>query len=157
MSGGVAADELVVSEIGKAAGCPAISTAGSVRSALAALGASRLVFISETAPEGHAKKLTYLREAGYEIVRDRAANLAGSDVYCTTPPEFWFETALELRDDRAQAYFISCANIQSMDVIEPLEAVLTAPVITSNQAALWAALRLLRISASGPGMLFRAP
>jgi len=61
-----------------------------------------------------------------------------------------------LRDDRADAYFISCANIQSMDVIDELETKLGKPVVTSNQAALWAALRALGISAPGPGMLFRA-
>src|SRR5579872_5965638 len=57
MSGGVDADEMVVSEIRKAADRPAVSTAGAVRAALSALHASRLVFVSETSPEGHAKKL----------------------------------------------------------------------------------------------------
>ena len=55
------------------------------------------------------------------MVRDQAACLSGSDVYCTTPPEFWRDAALKLSDDRADAYFISCANIQSIDVIEELE------------------------------------
>ena len=155
MSGGVEADEFVVSEIAKHTDRPAVSTAGAVRAALSALNAKRIVFISETGPDGHAKKLSYLREAGYEVLRDRAACLSGSDAYCTTPPQYWRDAALELRDDRADAYFISCANIQSIDVIEELERDLQKPVVTSNQAALWCALRLLGISAPGPGMLFR--
>jgi len=155
MSGGVEADEVVVSAIAKHADRPAVSTAGAVRAALLALNAKRIVFISETGPDGHAKKLSYLREAGYEVLRDRAACLSGSDAYCTTPPQYWRDAALELRDDRADAYFISCANIQSIDVIEELERDLQKPVVTSNQAALWCALRLLGISAPGPGMLFR--
>jgi maleate cis-trans isomerase len=154
MSGGVAADDEVVREIRKAADRPAISTAGAVRAALSALGANRLVFISETGPEGHAKKLAYLKEAGYDVVRDRAARLSGSDEYCATPPEFWYGMVLALRDPDADAYFISCANIHSMEVIERLESELGKPVITSNQAALWCALRELRIRASGPGSLF---
>jgi maleate isomerase len=155
MSGGVEADDRVVSEICKAADRPAVSTAGAVRAALSALRATRLVFISETGPEGHAGKLAYLREAGYQILRDRAAGLPGSDVYCTTPPEYWYDAALELAHPDADAYFISCANIHSMDVIEALEKNLGKPVVTSNQAALWCALRLVGISAPGPGMLFR--
>jgi len=155
MSGGVEADEIVVSAIAKHADRPAVSTAGAVRAALLALNAKRIVFISETGPDGHAKKLSYLREAGYEVLRDRAACLSGSDAYCTTPPEYWRDAVLELRDHRADAYFISCANIQSIDVIEELESDLQKPVVTSNQAALWCALRLLGISAPGPGMLFR--
>lgn len=155
MSGGVEADELVVSAITKHAERPAISTAGAITEALSVLNAKRIVFISETGPDGHAKKLSYLKEAGYQVVRDYAASLSGSDTYCSTPPEYWRDATLELRDDSADAYFISCANIQSMDVIEELEAKLRKPVVTSNQAALWAALRLLGISAPGPGMLFR--
>jgi maleate isomerase len=154
MSGGVEADDDVVREIRKIANRPAISTAGAVRAALSALGANRLVFISETGPEGHAKKLAYLRQAGYDILRDRAASLSGSDEYCSTSPEFWYETALATRHPDADAYFISCANIHSMEVVDRLESELGKPVITSNQAALWCALRELGITASGPGTLF---
>jgi len=143
MSGGVDMDDFVVSEIAKAANRPAISTAGAVRSALSALRARRLVFISETGPEGHSKKRDFLREAGYEIVADQAACLSGSDEYCTTPARFWYDTAMALRNDAADAYFISCANIQSTEVIADLERDLKTPVITSNQAALWCALRTL--------------
>lgn len=155
MSGGIDADDRVVSEICKAANRPAISTAGAIRSAFSALGAKRLVFISETGPEGHVRKLAYLRKSGYEILRDLAADLPGSDAYCTTPPEYWYDAAIEQRHPDADAYFISCANITSMDVIEALEKRLEKPVVTSNQAALWSALRELAIAAPGPGTLFR--
>jgi maleate isomerase len=157
MSGGVDMDAFVVSEIAKAVKRPAISTAGAVKAALAALGARRLVFISETEQAGHDKKVAYLREAGYELVADRAASLPGTDHYCITPPRFWYDMAVSLRNDAADAYFISCANIQSIDVIEDLERVLNKPVVTSNQAALWCALRTLGLSDVVPGLgaLFR--
>ena len=59
---------------------------------------------------------------------------------------------MALKDDRADAYFISCANIQSIDVIENLERDLKKPVVTSNQAALWCALRTLGFSDVVPGL-----
>ena len=157
MSGGVDMDKHVVSEIAKTAKRPAISTATSVNAALSALDAKRLVFISETKQKGHDDKLKYMREAGYDIVADRAASLEGTDSYCTTPPRFWYDLALALKDDRAQAYFISCANIHSVDVIEDLEAALQRPVVTSNQAALWCALRTIGLPDAIPGLgsLFR--
>jgi len=157
MSGGVDMDAFVVGEIAKAVKRPAISTAGAVKAALAALGARRLVFISETEQAGHDKKVAYLREAGYELVADKAASLPGTDQYCVTPPRFWYDLAVSLRNDAADAYFISCANIQSIDVIEDLERVLGKPVVTSNQAALWCALRTLGLSDEVPGLgsLFR--
>jgi maleate isomerase len=157
MSGGVDMDAYIVAEIAKATGRPAISTAGAVKEALAALGVLRLVFVSETAQPGHEKKLAYLREAGYEIVADRAAALAGSDYYCTTPPLFWFDLALSLRNDAAEGYFLSCANIHTIEVISDLERALGKPVVTSNQAALWCALRTLGLNDEvlGLGALFR--
>jgi maleate isomerase len=157
MSGGVDMDRHVVREIASTAKRPAISTASAVNAALAALAAKRLVFISETKQKGHDEKLKYMREAGYDIIADRAAALEGSDAYCTTPPRFWYDRALALKDDRAEAYFISCANIHSIDVIEDLEKALQRPVVTSNQAALWCALRTLGLPDVVPGLgsLFR--
>jgi maleate isomerase len=157
MSGGVDMDKFVVEEIRKTIKRPAISTASAVTAALTALGAKRLVFISETEQAGHDKKAKYLREAGYEVVSDKAAALPGTDDYCTAPPQLWYDMAMALKTDAAQAYFISCANIHSIDVIEKLEVELKRPVVTSNQAALWCALRTLGLKDVVPGLgsLFR--
>jgi maleate cis-trans isomerase len=157
MSGGVDMDRQIVREIAVAAEVPAISTAGAVNAALAALEARRLVFLSETMRTPHEQKLKYLREAGYDIVREREASLSGTDAYCTTPARFWYDLALSLKDDRAEAYFISCANIHAIDVIDDMEKALHRPVITSNQAALWCALRTIGLPDVVPGLgsLFR--
>ncbi|MDF2117228.1 hypothetical protein PY365_16720 [Roseiarcaceae bacterium H3SJ34-1] len=141
MSGGVDAEKKVIAEIEHATGRPAISAASAVTSALGALGASRLVFVSETKQHGHEAKLRYLREMGYDIVADKAAGLSGSDEWCTMPPRFWFDQAVALRRNDADAYFISCANIHSLPVIRELEQELGRPVVTSNQASLWLSLR----------------
>ena len=121
MSGGVDMDKMVVGEIAKAAKRPAISTASAVNAALGALNAKRLVFISETKQKGHDEKLKYMREAGYDIVADRAAALDGTDAYCTTPPRFWYDMALALKDERAEAYFSPAPISTAIDVIEDLE------------------------------------
>jgi maleate isomerase len=157
MSGGVDMDKHVVAEIEKVTKRPSLSTASALNAAFAALGARRLVFISETKQAGHDKKLAYLREAGYDIVADKAASLEGTDAYCTTPPRFWYDTAMALRNDSADAYFLSCANIHTIDVIEELERDLGKPVVTSNQAALWCSLRAagIRDDVSGLGALLR--
>jgi maleate isomerase len=157
MSGGVDKEKEIIAEMEKVSGRKALSAASSLMAAFAALGARKLVFLSETAAAGHARKLAYLREAGFEILADKAVGLAGTDWYCTMPPQLWYDTALSLRRDDADAYFISCANIHSIDVIEDLERALNKPVITSNQAALWCALRKagLREPVAGLGHLLR--
>lgn len=152
MSGGVDMDKHVVSEIEKTTGRPALSTASALTAAFAALAIRRLIFISETKQAEHETKLAYLREAGYEIVADKAAALEGTDAYCTTPPRFWYDLAVALRNDAADGYFLSCANIHSIDVIEELERSLSKPVITSNQAAIWCSLRRAGIRDAVPGL-----
>ena len=101
MSGGVDMDNHVVSEIAKMTKRPAISTAAAVKAAFATLSARKLVFISETEQAGHDKKLKFLKEAGYEILAGKAASLSGTDEYCVTPPRFWYDMAMSLRNDAA--------------------------------------------------------
>tara|TARA_B100000686_G_scaffold55393_1_gene59692 strand:+ start:633 stop:1361 length:729 start_codon:yes stop_codon:yes gene_type:complete len=157
MSGGIEKEKEVISAIERVTGKPAASTASSLMDAFDALGVKRLVFISETLQEGHDKKMAFLKEAGLEIVSDKAMGLAGSDVYCSTPSSYWYENVKALRNDQAEAYFVSCANIHSINIIEDLEDVLDRPVITSNQAALWSALRIAGVKddISSLGRLFQ--
>jgi maleate isomerase len=150
MSGGVEMEKRVVRDMSALTGRPALSAASSVMAALEALRAKKIVFISENEQAGHDKKARFLREAGYELLADRAMALAGSDQYCTMPPKLWYDAAMALRRDDADAYFISCANIHSIDTIEELERDLKKPVVTSNQAALWHAIRTAGINDTVP-------
>ena len=152
MSGGIEMEKRVVHDMSALTDRPALSAASSVTAALRALGARRLVFISETRQEGHDKKAAFLREAGYELLVSKAAGLPGTDAFCTTPPQFWYDLAIAQRRDDADAIFISCANIHSVDVIDALERELKKPVVTSNQAALWHALRTIGIDDAVPGL-----
>jgi maleate isomerase len=145
MSGGVDAEKHVIAEIERTTGRPAISAASAVTAALGALNARRLVFLSETKQDGHDEKLKFLRAMGYNVLADKAAGLSGSAEYSTMPPQFWFDQAVALRRNDADAYFISCANIHSIPVIRQLEQELGRPVVTSNQASLWLSLRKAKI------------
>ena len=152
MSGGVDMEAHVIREIERATGKPAISAASSLTAAFRTLGAKKLVFISETKQDDHEKKKAFLVEAGYNLIADKAVGLSGTDEYCIMPPELWFDTAMSMRRDDADAYFISCANIRSIDVIQALEKELNKPVVTSNQAAFWCSLRMAGIQDVVPSL-----
>lgn len=151
MSGGYGGEGAMVEAIERATGRPGLTTANCLLMALERLQVKRLVFISENHPAGYAEKKEFLESAGLEIVGGRGAAL-GSDESCTTPPEFWADLAREERAEHADAYFISCANIQAIDVIPTLEAELGKPVLTSNQVALWAAVRTVGIEDALDGL-----
>lgn len=140
MSGGFGGEAAMVAAIERATGRPGLTTANCLMMAVERIGAKRLVFISENDVAGYEEKKQFLQSAGMEIVGGRGAALV-SDESCITPPAYWADLAREERCDKADAYFISCANIQAIDTIESLERELGRPVLTSNQVALWAAVR----------------
>ena len=157
MSGGVDPEREIIRAMSQATGKPAISTASSLMAAFAAVAAKRIVFISESKADHHAEKEAYLREAGLDIAASKGMALPRSDVYCITPPEYWLDCVAEMRDDTVDAYFVSCANIHATYVIDRLEKRLERPVLTSNQVALWCALRTVGIEDDIPalGRLFK--
>ena len=85
----------------------------------------------------------FLREAGHDVLSAQGFALDGSDAYCATPAKFWRDRVTAAARPNADAYLISCANISVFGVIEDLETLLDRPIVTSNQAVIWDALRLI--------------
>jgi len=61
------------------------------------------------------------------------------------PPSSAYELAREANVQEADGIFISCTNFRAMEIIARLEDGLMKPVVTSNQASLWAALRAIKV------------
>ncbi len=157
MESGLDADRQVIETITSTTGRKAASTGTALLEALRALDVQRLVLISPYAPDVHRHEADFLREASFEVVRERALDLPGSDAYIAAPPALWLRVAEEERDPRADACLLSCTNIRSLDVIAELEQKLGKPVLASNQATLWYCLRTLGLNDSVPelGQLFQ--
>ena len=62
-----------------------------------------------------------------------------------TYPDVAYSLAKKINQDEAQAIFLSCTNFRTIEVISALERELKKPVISSNAATLWDALRRLKI------------
>ena len=118
--------------------------------------AKRIVLITPYRVETTEHEAQFLRACGYDVLHAKGFALAGSDAYCATPPQFWRDRAIEAARADADAYLVSCANISVFGVIEELEAELARPVVTSNQAVIWDALRLVgwRDGRGCPGRVF---
>jgi maleate isomerase len=141
-SAGLAAEARVVETIQQVTGGRAATTASTLLAALRALGARRLVLVTPYPPEANAHEREFFAEAGLEVVRDRALDLPRTGGgYAAAPPSLWLEVTQAEADPRADAYLLSCTTIQTIDIIEELEARLARPVVTSNQATLWYCLR----------------
>ncbi|MHA1107799.1 MAG: maleate cis-trans isomerase family protein [Alphaproteobacteria bacterium] len=145
MGEGVAAEQTIVRTIADATGVRATTTASATMAALKALDARRIVLVSPYVRATHEHEIEFLTEAGIEIVGERNLGLENSGAYVATPASVWLDTLRELQTERADSYFVSCANIRAMEMLDEMEALLDRPVLTSNQVALWHALRLAGI------------
>jgi maleate isomerase len=152
MSAGREAERRVVETIQEATGRRAATTATGVLAAFEALGARRLVLVTPYVQASNDHEVAFLAEAGIEVLHDHAMDFpARGWQHDEAPPAFWVRATEEVADARADAYFLSCTAIHTIDAIEVLEARLQRPVITSNQATLWYCLRVCGLADVVPG------
>lgn len=142
MRAGLAAEREIARAIKQATRRKAATTASATLAALKALGATRIVLVSPYERATHEHELSFMAEAGIEVVAERNLSLRPLD---GMPADFWRDAVLALRHARADAYFASCANIHAIDATKALETALDRPMLTSNQVAMWRGLRLAGI------------
>ncbi len=141
MSDGPAGETAILDALKRAGAKRFATTSTAVRAALNALKVKRLALVTPYDAHKTEEEIEFLHAAGYDIVSSKGYNLTDSDAYCSTPAATWRERVLEAKNANADAYFLSCANIQALSIIGDLEQTLNRPVLTSNQVVIWDALQ----------------
>ena len=113
----------------------------SVIRALRALNVTRIAVATPYLDEINTMEARYLENAGFEITRIEGLNLIKDSDMIRVTPEHIAEFAASTDTPDADAVFISCGALRSLDVIDALEQRLGKPVICSNQAMMWDVLR----------------
>jgi maleate isomerase len=149
--------EIITARMKACTDTPTVVTSTAVVTALRELGARRIILVSPYVQETNDHEIALLAHHDITVVRDRGLGIEGAQEMGDVTPERWFDVVTEMRDERADAYFVSCTAIKSAEVIDRLETALERPVVTSNQAMLWHALRVSGVDdrTTGFGTLFR--
>jgi maleate isomerase len=147
----------IQARISVASGVPAISTADGIIAGFKALGVRRVVLITPYIDSVNEREVAFLTRHGIEVLRRTGLGLSEGQGMASIEPGEWYRLAMANRHPDAEAYFLSCTAIRVLPVIEALECDLGAPVLTSNQAMVWHALRVagIRETPAGFGSLFR--
>ncbi len=148
------ADRLL-GKLREVSGVEGISTAGAILAALEALSVERIAMATPYTEETNAHEAHFLAEHGIEVVAASGLGLNTSleniQRISRVAPKAVFDHAIAVDRPEAEALLICCTDFNTLDAVEPLEEALGKPVITSNTATLWAALRALGIGDAIPG------
>ena len=142
----VVGEENVFAELNKGApGAKATSLITGVIRALKTVGAKRIVVGTPYLDEINARQADYLAKAGFEVLSITGMNLEFDSEMVRVAPDYIKEFAFSLDRPDADAIFISCGALRSLDVIGAIEEAAGKPAICSNQAMIWDTLRLAGI------------
>ena len=144
------AGERALVEAMLATGIPAaVTTSGAVVSALHALGVARVAVATPYDEAITALLVGFLEEAGVAVTGTRHLGLHSA--IWTVPREVTCDLVRRSWTEDCDAVFVSCTNLATYDAIADLEAELGVPVVSANQATMWAAVSLAGLAAQGAG------
>lgn len=146
-------DADVTRRIGAAAGVPAFTSAQAIGEALQALGIKRIALVSPYSEEviGRAGRY-YESRHGVSVVA--AVGFAASDSYMIGQlgPENARDAFARIDKPEIEAFVVPGGNFPTMASIAGWEREFDKPVITTNQAALWAVGQRLASPVHIPGL-----
>lgn len=156
---GSAWDEQVNQVVQENADVPCVTTSTAVSKAFRALGLQRISVITPYPQWTNDKLAEYYRNEGFDIVDvhgdPRAAALGHRAINDQDPAQI-VQFGRDHFDHGAQGLFCSCTAWRSLECVETLESTLGVPVVSSNQATIWATLHAIdRVdAATHSGRLF---
>ena len=145
-------DEVTVKRMTEASGVPSLTSAQAIGRALRALKALRIAMATPYSEDAIARaKRYYDRKFGISVVASES--LGATNSYAIGKMDAGLAQAAFSRIDRADvdALLVPGGNFPTLDWIASWERQFGKPVITTNQATLWAVLRALKIEAPLPG------
>jgi maleate cis-trans isomerase len=144
--GGVGYDRTIISKIKANTDIPASTTSTAVLDGFAQMGVRKVAVATPYLSwVDDLEKQFFETGGGVEVVNIKGLGLRGFDVGEVTP-ETIYQFAKEQDRPDADALFISCMGLRTLEVVPMLERDLNKPVLSSNQVTLWKLLTLANVS-----------
>ena len=146
-------DEDVARRMSAGAGVPAITSAQAVGEALQALDVRRIAIVSPYSPPVIERARHYY-ETKYGVRVTALHSFDASDAYAIglLGPENARDAFVKIDRPEIEAFVVPGGNFPTMTHIAAWEREFGKPVITTNQAALWAMLRIMRAEERPSGL-----
>lgn len=132
----------------------AVTTSGALLEAVHALGATTIAAATPYDETVGALFGRFFAEASIELVS--TANLGLRGRIWNVPWQDTYDLARSADSPEAEVVLLSCTNLPTYEILDQLEQDLGKPVVSANQATVWAALRRAGRDYFGPGAALRA-
>lgn len=143
-------DRALLAQIQQQARVPAVATSPAAIEALRCLGAKRISIASPYRAWNNEKLKDYMIAAGFEVLNaecDPQAASSGPQGINDQDPASVVSFAERVCRDEADVLFCGCTAWRALEAVAELEFRTGKPVVTSNQATIWASLRALGCTA----------
>lgn len=153
---GVGHDKELIDSIERRTGIPATTTTTAVIEALNILKLKKIAIATPYPDEVNQAEKSFLENSGFEVASIKGLGIVDPTGMPKVRYQQMYRLVKEVFTEDVDGIFISCTGISVLNIIEMLEEDLRKPVITSNQATLWTALRKINIGKKidGLGKLF---
>ena len=146
-------DDVTVRRMSEAAGCPALTSAMAIGQAVQALGARRIALVSPYSVEATARaKRYYETKYGLEVLAAEGFGATDSYAIGLLGPDNARDAFRRIDRPEIEVLVVPGGNFPTMAHVAAWEREFGKPVITTNQAALWAMLRVMGVSDPCPGL-----
>jgi len=144
-------------DIARRTGRHCISAATALWAALEALG-RRAVSIATPYPHAlHARVAPFFHGLGFTVVSDDTADILAMGEVPRRPPQEAYRLARSVCRPKTEVLVILATDFRTFEILDALEQDTGRPAISTNQALLWHALRILAVTdrLAGLGTLLR--
>jgi maleate cis-trans isomerase len=151
LMGGMGYDQKIIKIMEDKTGKPATTTSTAVLRALKEMGIARVSVVTPYEEWLNEKQKKFFGASGIEVVAMKGLEIREAEGIANVTPWMIYRLAREVDRPQAQGIFVSCTNMRAVEVLQWIETDLGKPALSSNQATLWALLKLAGIKGSIAG------
>lgn len=144
---GRAGEDALIRALREVVPVPVLTMARSMVEAMKSLGFRSIAVANPYTPEVNELVLRYLEECGFVVTKVVAEPFADSwAITDLTPADVAMIARRAIREaGEIDGLLLSCGNMRTVDVIDAIENETGCPVVSSNQAMLWSALKAIDV------------
>lgn len=150
-------DRDVKQRLAAAAGCPAITAAGTVTAALRTLGATRISLGTPFPADMNETSVGYLEDRGFKVMNNAGLGYLDNFEIAMLAPKAVVELAMQADHPDADAVILPGGNMPCAPMLDIAEEALGKPVLSTNQCGTWAMISVIgrAVPLRGFGTLLR--